>query len=127
MAAGDRSHLTRRHHRSTARRRQLDDRVGRRTETPIDPLLAVDDRLEAVDDADRCAEALDRLPAGERDALLMVAWDDLTPTEVAEALGVPAPTVRTRLRRARLGLRATIKDRQDGDESATEEQREDIR
>lgn len=50
--------------------------------------------------------ALRRLPAGERDALLLVAWGELSYDETAEALGVPVGTVRSRISRARHRLQA---------------------
>jgi RNA polymerase sigma factor (sigma-70 family) len=49
---------------------------------------------------------LEALPAGERDALLLYAWEDLTYGEIAGALGVPTGTVRSRLNRVRQRLRA---------------------
>jgi RNA polymerase sigma factor (sigma-70 family) len=52
------------------------------------------------------AKLLEELPGGERDALLLYAWEDLTYDEVAGALGVPTGTVRSRLNRVRQRLRA---------------------
>ncbi len=49
---------------------------------------------------------LEELPAGEREALLLYAWEDLTYAEIADALGIPAGTVRSRLNRVRQRLRA---------------------
>ena len=62
------------------------------------------DRLE-IADLDR---ALQRLPAEQREVLLLVAVEELTYREVASALGVPIGTVMSRLSRARgsLALRA---------------------
>ncbi len=40
--------------------------------------------------------------------VLLVAWEQLTPTEVALALGLPPSTVRSRLHRARLILQRSI-------------------
>lgn len=40
--------------------------------------------------------------------LLLVAWADLTYTEVAEALGIPVGTVRSRLNRARRKVRSAL-------------------
>jgi RNA polymerase sigma-70 factor (ECF subfamily) len=51
------------------------------------------------------AAALAKLPAPYRDALLLVAWGDLSYEQAALALGVPVGTVRSRLHRARTSLR----------------------
>jgi RNA polymerase sigma-70 factor (ECF subfamily) len=56
------------------------------------------------------ASELARLPAGHRDALLLVAWGDLSYEEAAVALGVPTGTVRSRLHRARARLRQTLSE-----------------
>jgi len=40
--------------------------------------------------------------------LLMIAWADLSYTEVATALGIPVGTVRSRLHRARARIRAAL-------------------
>jgi RNA polymerase sigma factor (sigma-70 family) len=54
------------------------------------------------------ATALTRLAAGDRDVLLLVAWEQLTYHEVARALGVPVGTVRSRLNRARTQIRDSL-------------------
>jgi RNA polymerase sigma factor (sigma-70 family) len=51
------------------------------------------------------ARALERLSAGERDVLLLVALVDFTHEEVAQALGISYGTVGSRLSRARAKLR----------------------
>jgi RNA polymerase sigma-70 factor (ECF subfamily) len=56
----------------------------------------------------RLAAALAKLPAGHRDALLLVAWGDLSYEQAAVALGVPVGTVRSRLSRARGKLRQAL-------------------
>lgn len=43
--------------------------------------------------------------AEERDVILLVAWEDLTYAEVADALDLPVGTVRSRLHRGRRHLR----------------------
>ncbi|WP_327356983.1 RNA polymerase sigma factor [Streptomyces sp. NBC_01304] len=54
------------------------------------------------------AGALAELSAGDRHVLLLVAWADLTYPEVAEALGIPLGTVRSRLNRARRKVRSAL-------------------
>lgn len=56
---------------------------------------------------------LQRLPAADRDAMLLVAWGELTYEETARALEVPVGTVRSRIARARRRLVNTA----DGDPS----------
>jgi len=53
-------------------------------------------------------DALDSLPGRERDALLLLAWGDLTYEEIAVALDVPVGTVRSRLARARRRMRDVL-------------------
>jgi RNA polymerase sigma-70 factor (ECF subfamily) len=50
--------------------------------------------------------ALRRLAARDRDALLLVAWGELSYDETARALNVPIGTVRSRIARARAQLAA---------------------
>ena len=56
----------------------------------------------------RVAEAIETLPDGEREALLLFAWEDLSYQSVAEALELPIGTVRSRLNRARTQLRELL-------------------
>jgi RNA polymerase sigma-70 factor (ECF subfamily) len=70
-----------------------------------------DDVLERLDSAARVralVSALRALPAPERDVLLLVAWEQLTPAEAAVALGIPQGTARSRLHRARAALRPLL-------------------
>jgi RNA polymerase sigma-70 factor (ECF subfamily) len=53
----------------------------------------------------RVANAIEALPDGEREALLLFAWEDLSYQSLAEALELPIGTVRSRLSRARAHLR----------------------
>ena len=52
--------------------------------------------------------ALAALPQGERDVVLLVAVSQLSHEEVAQALGISAGTVGSRLSRARQRLRGAI-------------------
>jgi RNA polymerase sigma factor (sigma-70 family) len=54
------------------------------------------------------AAALAGLPDGERDVLVLIAWEQLSYDETARALGVPLGTVRSRLNRARARLREAL-------------------
>ena len=47
-------------------------------------------------------------PTGDRDALLLLAWADLTYAEIAIALDIPIGTVRSRIHRARRRLRELL-------------------
>lgn len=54
------------------------------------------------------AQALRALSPTDREALLLVAWEDLTPAQAAKALGLAAPAFRVRLLRARRRFRALL-------------------
>ena len=56
----------------------------------------------------RVASAIEALPDGEREALLLFAWEDLSYQSMAEALELPIGTVRSRLNRARAHLRELL-------------------
>ncbi|WP_433243309.1 RNA polymerase sigma factor [Streptosporangium sp. CA-135522] len=70
----------------------------------------VDERVVANGARRRLAAALAGLPRGNRDALLLVTWADLTYEQTTEALGVPVGTVRSRVSRARSRLRRALGD-----------------
>jgi RNA polymerase sigma factor (sigma-70 family) len=52
--------------------------------------------------------ALATLTAGDRDVLLLIAWEQLTYQEVSRALAIPVGTVRSRLHRARTKVRQVL-------------------
>jgi RNA polymerase sigma-70 factor (ECF subfamily) len=56
-------------------------------------------------------ELIDELPAELRETLLLSAIEELNSREVAEVMGVPEGTVRTRLMRAKSELRAMFEER----------------
>jgi RNA polymerase sigma factor (sigma-70 family) len=79
--------------------------------TGADPVAGeegVDERLDAQAEGPALAAALADLRAEERDVLLLHAWADLDYASIAEALGVPIGTVRSRLSRAREHVRAHL-------------------
>lgn len=71
-----------------------------------------EDAITSAIDASRqqpaLAAALDRLPKGEREVLELVAYDGLTPSEVAHALDLTPNAARLRLSRARKRMRAWL-------------------
>ncbi|MEV5827879.1 sigma-70 family RNA polymerase sigma factor [Spirillospora sp. NPDC052242] len=101
------SNLIARQHRAEARQYRALARAG----TPgVDAGHAdrVAGRLDAQAARGPLARALRKLPRGDRDVLLLVAWADLGVQEAAEALGIPAGTARSRLHRARKKIRAAL-------------------
>jgi len=54
------------------------------------------------------ADALAALEPADRETLLLYAWADLSYEQIAEALGVPVGTVRSRLHRARARVRTAL-------------------
>ena len=93
------------HRRREVRRMRATARLREQRDPPPDPADDVVDQITADELWPRIAEAVARLPAGERDALLLYAWEGLSYEDVALALSVPVGTVRSRLNRARLTLR----------------------
>jgi RNA polymerase sigma factor (sigma-70 family) len=75
------------------------------TEAPAERVVDV---VDAGALRTRLAAALAVLSARDRDVLLLIAWGDLRYDEVADALGIPIGTVRSRLHRARNHLRAAL-------------------
>jgi RNA polymerase sigma-70 factor (ECF subfamily) len=102
------ANLVRHDHRSTARGVAALERLGHRTRSAIDPLLDVAGQLDAENEVLELRDALLALREEEREVLLLVAWEQLSPTEAAQTLGIDAGTARTRLHRARRNIRARL-------------------
>jgi RNA polymerase sigma factor (sigma-70 family) len=78
---------------------------------PIDPEIddpADADRLDAERARPALLEALQALPARDRDAFVLLSIADLTYPEIARALDIPVGTVRSRIHRARRFLRERL-------------------
>jgi RNA polymerase sigma factor (sigma-70 family) len=99
------SNLLSKHHRHRASELRALERVLDRSD-PHDHADSVTASVDAQIELRAMAKLLEELPTIERDALLLYAWEDLTYREVADALGVPTGTVRSRLNRVRQRLRA---------------------
>lgn len=57
--------------------------------------------------------ALDALPRGQREALILVEWVGLSAEEAAQILGIAASSVRSRIHRARIWLRQKLEEPSD--------------
>jgi RNA polymerase sigma factor (sigma-70 family) len=68
----------------------------------------VHERVDAEQVTRALAGALAAMPRGYRDVLLLHAWSDLDYADLADALGLPVGTVRSRLHRARSRLRGAL-------------------
>jgi RNA polymerase sigma factor (sigma-70 family) len=98
------TNLLGRHRRTEARQYRAFARTG------VDPVIenhadAVASRVAA---GSALAGVLGRLPAVERDILLLIAWEGLAYHEVAAALDIPIGTVRSRLHRAKTKVRTAL-------------------
>lgn len=98
--------LVARHYRTEERQLRAYARTG--VDAALGEEDAADSRLDAAAFKLRLAAALAELRAEERDALLLYAWAELGYDEIAEALGIPVGTVRSRLSRARAHVRERL-------------------
>ena len=88
--------------------------IGRRVR-PVGPTAAAEE--VALADLGLRA-ALAALPEPEREALLLTAWEGLTPNELAIALGVTVNAAAIRLSRAKSMLLDALRDRESSDSLA---------
>ena len=104
------SNLLLKHRRGEARRLRASARMaaGQVTADGRATATALDGALDARVLFPRVADAIESLPDGEREALLLFAWEDLPYQSIAEALELPIGTVRSRLSRARAHLRELL-------------------
>jgi RNA polymerase sigma factor (sigma-70 family) len=84
-------------YRSRLRRLRV---AARRLIRPIAP-----DPLAASEDRDELRRALEKIPRGQREALILVEWLGMRDEEAGEVLGVAPVTIRVRISRARHALR----------------------
>jgi len=100
------ANLLRKHRRGEARRLHASARMalGREVADGRATGAALDARVLFP----RVVDAIESLPEGEREALLLFAWEELSYQHVADALELPIGTVRSRLNRARGRLRELL-------------------
>lgn len=96
--------------RAEARRRGREERAARPMDVPSEE-TAIDRRLDAEG---LLARALATLPAEQRRVVALRYGDDLTPSAIAQRLGLPLATVKTQLRRALVSLRGNMDKRHNG-------------
>ena len=94
------TNLIREHARSEIRRLKIDAALVQTVQN-ADPSTESDGRV---------ATALLDLSSEEREAVLLLAWADLTYAQIADALGVPIGTVRSRIHRARTRLKSALNE-----------------
>jgi RNA polymerase sigma-70 factor (ECF subfamily) len=111
------TNLLAKHRRREARRIHAVARLAAQRLSPVDLADAVSATVDASAQWRRVAGAVMSLPEPERDALMLHVWEALSYEDVADALGVPVGTVRSRLHRARGRLRelAEPSGREDGE------------
>jgi RNA polymerase sigma-70 factor (ECF subfamily) len=90
------------HERGERRRGRLAEQLRATARTELSTRPAPDGDGAAV------LAAIDRLGAGDRELLLLIGWEELTPGEAAKVLGISALAARTRLHRARARLRKLL-------------------
>ena len=99
------TNLIHRHRRTEGRRLRAYARAHPPTDgEPID----LEQRMDAEAMGARLATALRALAPNDRDALLLLAWAELSYDDIAVATGVPVGTVRSRIHRARQRVRAEL-------------------
>lgn len=99
-------------HRSRLRR--VARAAKRAVQPPPEP-----DPFAAADERDAIGRALAALPAGQREAVVMVEWLGLSDDEVGAMLGISPVTVRVRIHRARGTLRPLLRPRADASRTET--------
>ena len=111
------TNLVARHRRTEARRLRATARLAE--EAPAESLADV--VVAAVDAREvwpAVMAGIAQLPDGERDALLLYVWEELSYEEIALALEIPVGTVRSRLNRARGRLRQLAAPGREGTHTA---------
>ena len=90
--------------RSRRRRTNLSERLS----AEIEPESPASEQAAGSELRETVLEAMRKLPEPDREVLLLEAWEELRPSEIAQVLSLPPETVRSRLHRARARLRAEL-------------------
>lgn len=93
-------------HRAERRRTRLGERLAESLRTE----LATHDAPRG--EAAETLRAMGKLSQEDRELLLLVSWEELSPGEAARVLGISSLAARSRLHRARRRLRALLEERE---------------
>jgi RNA polymerase sigma-70 factor (ECF subfamily) len=98
---GTARHVLANHDRGARRRDRLTERLRDelRRQLPV---------VHRTGEGSALLEALAGLAEADRELLMLIGWEELTPTQAARALGISPLAARTRLHRARRRLRARL-------------------
>lgn len=115
--------------RVIANQRRTEQRRGRlkqRLATEFIRHSEVRSAIDTSDDAGRVASAMSKLSSDDAELLRLIAWEDLTPSEVAAAMDLVPSTARQRISRARRRLQKHLDedghdDRDDQDLTQSDE------
>ncbi|ALG08655.1 RNA polymerase sigma factor [Kibdelosporangium phytohabitans] len=102
------TNLLRNHARREERGFRLTAKAGAAEPTVENHDTLVADRVDAAAHMRTLSAAMAKLSEQDRDVLLLTSWAGLEPAEVADALGIPASTVRSRLHRLRTRLQTLL-------------------
>ncbi len=108
------SNLIAKHHRQETRMYRAFARTG---VDPAEDTVAerASDRASAAALGPRLAKALASLHAQDRNAVLLLAWGEMSYPEIAATLNLPLGTVKTKIHRARIKLQKALpKEHDDG-------------
>lgn len=97
------TNVLRRYHRTEARLFRQEARA-QAPDTGAEAFLRAEERQDAAIRTRRLLSELRQLRRGDRDTILLAAWGGLGTADIAEALGIPPGTVKSRLHRVRVRL-----------------------
>jgi RNA polymerase sigma factor (sigma-70 family) len=93
-------------HRSERRRTRLGQRLAETLRTELST------QAEPADGAAEVLRTIGELGEEDRELLLLVSWEGLSPSEAGRVLGISSPAARSRLHRARRRLRRLLQERE---------------
>ncbi len=114
--------------RVLANQRRAERRRTRLAEALGEALWQGPDSLSAPDrDRAELMRALAELNSADRELLMLIGWEELTPAEAARVLEISPLAARTRLHRARRRLRSLLADQHTSESRANEPEVEEAR